>query len=66
MPLTPRQGGTRPPWYTAGMIAKRKPSNKKARHDHVTFERMPQPELDPATGLILESLRRREQPMTIR
>jgi len=48
------------------MIAKRKPSNKKVRLDQVTFERTPEPELDPPAGLILESLRRREPPMTIR
>lgn len=48
------------------MIAKLEPRDEKAGLDQVTFERTPEPELDPATGLILESLRRREPTRTIR
>jgi len=48
------------------MISNREASNKKVRLDQVTFEWTPESELDPAAGLILESLRRRQPPMTSR
>lgn len=41
-------------------------SEPRAISDEVTFEPMPVRALDPATGLILESLRRREPTMIIR
>jgi hypothetical protein len=34
--------------------------------DELTYEPVREPELDPAIGLILDSLRRREPTMTIR
>jgi hypothetical protein len=40
--------------------------DNEGRLDELTYEPVREPELDPAVGIILESLRRRQPTMTIR
>jgi wyosine [tRNA(Phe)-imidazoG37] synthetase (radical SAM superfamily) len=47
------------------MEAKAKINDEAAQLDELTYEPLCEPELDPALGLILESLRRRQPARTI-
>jgi len=50
--------------YTGSMETKTRIGDEEERFDELTFEPVPEPSA--ATGLILESLRRREPTSTIR
>jgi hypothetical protein len=52
--------------YNVTMDAEAQVIETQDQLDELTYEPVREPELDPAMGIILESLRRREPTMTIR